>query len=176
MNNDNYIYYLNDECNALLARSLADNTFNPKVFNDWLEAKDIKSKHNPSAFFKKVFLEELENGTFVKEVKAKLNCQELYNVMRENGIDVKAEDTFYISTLLDYIYQKNILTDCEIKECMRKGVEYLKDQNKSSADFIDLLKRSKALRGKSIDYDEIQKEFTQIENDYELITQSLEGE
>ena len=64
-----YISYLDRKANSLI-RSVADNPeFDYNRLIEWLEEVDIKSKNIPSAWFTKVFPQELEKGTFNKVIK-----------------------------------------------------------------------------------------------------------
>jgi hypothetical protein len=64
-----YISYLDRKANSLI-RSVVDNPeFDYNRLIEWLEEVDIKSKNIPSAWFTKVFPQELEKGTFNKVIK-----------------------------------------------------------------------------------------------------------
>lgn len=63
------IDFLDNYSNNLIKKALSRNDFDTDKLNEWLEDADIKSKDNPSAWFTKVFPQELEKGTFNKIVK-----------------------------------------------------------------------------------------------------------
>lgn len=63
------IDYLNKYSNDIITKANSRDDFDYNKFNDWLEEVDVKSKDFPSAWFKKVFPQELEKGTFNKVVK-----------------------------------------------------------------------------------------------------------
>ena len=153
-----HINYLDEITNSFINSFINDNNFDLEIFNKWVNDNYIKTKNNPNAYVRKIFQKELEKGTFMNntpKIEYVPSCTLLFNAMREKGIKVIPNDTLYIQIFENYLLDKKILTPDELIENNHGGIKFLLDKIKepTSTDFINAFKRSKMLKGKTIDYE-----------------------
>lgn len=139
--------------------------FNEERFQLWIDMNDIETKNNPSAYVNKCFLKELKSGTFIKPEEPKepiieylsLSAGELFNEMRAMGIKVSQASTCSIMDVCDYLINNKVLTITDLRELNHGIVRYIAENDMTSDEFIDLMKKSKVLRGK-VKWEEVDKE------------------
>lgn len=154
-----------------LIKDLTD--FDEERFNFWLEEKKIATKQNPSAYVKSCFKKELELGTFTKpeapEIEYVPATQTFFNDLRSAGIKVIPEDTMQIDVTFSYLLNNKILTPNELISLNRSIVDYMVSLNKpqTTSDFLDLMRKSKTLKGRFIDWVAIGKEAQRLNKEWE---------
>lgn len=176
-----HINYLDEITNSFINSIINESNFNLETFNKWVDDNYIKTKNNPNAYVRKIFQKELEKGTFTNNTPAieyVPNCTLLFNAMRENGIKVIPNDTLYIHLLENYLLDKKILTPDELIENNHGGIKYLLDKIKepTSTDFINAFKRSKMLKGKTIDYEWIARIYDKQLKEWENLLEEMEND
>lgn len=164
--NNIVLTYIND-----LIKDLTD--FDEERFNFWLEEKKIATKQNPSAYVKSCFKKELDLGTFTKPEEPEIEyvpaTQSFFNDLRSVGIKVIPEDTMQIDVTFSYLLNNKILTPNELISLNRNIVNYMVSLNKpqTTSDFLDLMRKSKTLKGRFIDWVEIGKEAQRLNKEWE---------
>ena len=154
-----------------LIKDLTD--FDEERFNFWLEEKKIATKQNPSAYVKSCFKKELDLGTFTKPEEPEIEyvpaTQSFFNDLRSVGIKVIPEDTMQIDVTFSYLLNNKILTPNELISLNRNIVDYMVGLNKpqTTSDFLDLMRKSKTLKGRFIDWVAIGKEAQRLNKEWE---------
>ena len=154
-----------------LIKDLTD--FDEERFNFWLEEKKIATKQNPSAYVKSCFKKELDLGTFTKPEEPEIEyvpaTQSFFNDLRSVGIKVIPEDTMQIDVTFSYLLNNKILTPNELISLNRNIVDYMVSLNKpqTTSDFLDLMRKSKTLKGRFIDWVAIGKEAQRLNKEWE---------
>lgn len=127
-------------------------------FKAWLERNKsyIQTKQNIQSYFNRAFLKELEKGTFdVKLVS--WNSTTLFNAMRGKGINVIQDDTCYITLMWNYYVKAGVKIDL-IQELNHKIVDFMKE-GQTTQDYINLVKKSKALQDYKVDWKKLQEDY-----------------
>ncbi len=115
-----------------------------------------------------------ENKESLKRKNRVVTCEPLFNDMRANGIVVEPNDTLYLDIFFTYLVTNNKLTIEEIREVNHEIMKYVISHGlKSSNNFIELFKRSKAIRGKEIDYNIIQSTYEKAKKELEEFAKEL---
>lgn len=163
-----------------LIKDLTD--FDEERFNFWLEEKKIATKQNPSAYVKSCFKKELDLGTFTKpeapEIEYVPATQSFFNDLRSVGIKVIPEDTMQIDVTFSYLLNNKILTPNELISLNRNIVDYMVSLNKpqTTSDFLDLMRKSKTLKGRFIDWVAIGKEAQRLNKEWERLLAEIKGD
>ena len=171
--NDIVLTHIND-----LIKDLTD--FDEERFNFWLEEKKISSKNNPSAYVKSCFKKELELGTFTKpeapEIEYVPATQTFINSLREKGIKIIPEDTMHIDVAFSYLLNNGILTPDELRALNQSIVDYMVGLNKpqTTSDFLELMRKSKTLKGRFVDWVAIGKEAADLNAEWDRLLKELE--
>ena len=173
--NDIVLTHIND-----LIKDLTD--FDEERFNFWLEEKKISSKNNPSAYVKSCFKKELELGTFTKpeapEIEYVPATQTFINSLREKGIKIIPEDTMQIDVTFSYLLNNLILTPDELRQLNQNIVDYMVSLNKpqTTSDFLELMRKSKTLKGRFIDWVAIGKEAQKLNEEWDRLLAELKAD
>ena len=173
--NDIVLTHIND-----LIKDLTD--FDEERFNFWLEEKKISSKNNPSAYVKSCFKKELELGTFTKpeapEIEYVPATQTFINSLREKGIKIIPEDTMQIDVTFSYLLNNLILTPDELRQLNQNIVDYMVSLNKpqTTSDFLELMRKSKTLKGRFIDWVAIGKEAQELNEEWDRLLAELKAD
>lgn len=168
------ITYLDSKCNEYINELIVNYpNFSEKEFEHWLVVNDIQNKSNPSAYVFKVFKRELENGKFDKRKRPSVSAQPLFTAMRNNGIQVIQRDTGFISLLLQYLIDNDLLEIEEIVELNKYIVEEL--SIKSSTDYVVEIKKELAARQIKVDYEYLRKEHKKLQDEWAALIKELEG-
>ena len=117
----------------------------------WLAERNLAYKNNPIAWLKKVFIEELNKGTFDK-VERHCAIHPFLVELNKRKIAVLENADAYLSTMFDYLINNDIITERELIEFNNKALDYLASQNKTTNDFIYLWKKSKVSKERNIDW------------------------
>ena len=163
-----------------LIKDLTD--FDEERFNFWLEEKKIATKQNPSAYVKSCFKKELDLGTFTKPEEPEIEyvpaTQSFFNDLRSVGIKVIPEDTMQIDVTFSYLLNNKILTPNELISLNRNIVDYMVSLNKpqTTSDFLDLMRKSKTLKGRFIDWVAIGKEAQRLNKEWERLLAEIKGD
>ena len=172
---ENVIAHIND-----LIKDLTD--FDEERFNFWLEEKKISSKNNPSAYVKSCFKKELELGTFTKpeapEIEYVPATQTFINSLREKGIKIIPEDTMQIDVTFSYLLNNLILTPDELRQLNQNIVDYMVSLNKpqTTSDFLELMRKSKTLKGRFIDWVAIGKKAQELNEEWDRLLAELKAD
>lgn len=170
--NSTLITYIND-----LLRDLDD--FDEDRFNYWLYENHIGAKQNPSAYVKSCFKKELDRGTFTKleepEIKYLPEIQCFINQLRAVGIEIIPKDTLQMEITFSYLIDNKILTQEELISLNRSIVDYMVNTKKkqSTNNFLDLMRKSKTLKDKVIDWEEIDNEFQKADREWNELLEQL---
>ena len=173
--NDIVLTHIND-----LIKDLTD--FDEERFNFWLEEKKISSKNNPSAYVKSCFKKELELGTFTKpeapEIEYVPATQTFINSLREKGIKIIPEDTMQIDVTFSYLLNNLILTPDELRQLNQNIVDYMVSLNKpqTTSDFLELMRKSKTLKGRFIDWVAIGKKAQELNEEWDRLLAELKAD
>lgn len=163
-----------------LIKDLTD--FDEERFNFWLEEKKIATKQNPSAYVKSCFKKELDLGTFTKPEEPEIEyvpaTQSFFNDLRSVGIKVIPEDIMQIDVTFSYLLNNKILTPNELISLNRNIVDYMVSLNKpqTTSDFLDLMRKSKTLKGRFIDWVAIGKEAQRLNKEWERLLAEIKGD
>ena len=150
-------------CNEFQIKQLIDlihpllvkpNDIDTNKLKCWLAERNLTFKDNPIAWLKKVLVEELQKGTFEKEIH---HCciHPFLVVLGEHGIKVEKNADCYLSTMFDYLINNGIITQEQLVDFNQKALKYLANQDKTTSDFINLWKQSKVSKEKNINWNEI---------------------
>jgi len=85
--NDDVLSCLDKTAMALIDKAKEDTDFSFKIFKDWFELMNIKSKEIPSAYFTKVFKEAMAKKQFSKEHQQRL--EETVRIAKTPWLDKK---------------------------------------------------------------------------------------
>lgn len=127
----------------------------------WLAERNLAFKGNPIAWLKKVFIEELNKGTFDK-VERHCAIHPFLVELKRQDIAVKENADAYLSTMFDYLINNGIITDKELVEFNNKALDYLAKKSKTTDDFIELWKKSRVSRERNIDWEAIENLTNQL--------------
>lgn len=116
----------------------------------------FKTKQNIQPYFNKAFLKELNKGTFEKKREI-WNGVTLFQALRERGVKVIPDDTCYICIMWGAYQDAGIKIE-EVQQLNHKIVDYMKE-GQTSQDYIEFVKKSKALQAYHIDWDKVQEEY-----------------
>lgn len=127
-------------------------------FKAWLDRNinTFKTKQIIQPYFKKAFIAELNKGSFKVESKV-VDCTSLIQALRDSDVKVLSNDTLYLNVLWSIIIRKG-MTEEQAKDLNRKIIAYLK-KGQTFADYIELVKNSKALKPYEIDWAKVQTEY-----------------
>jgi len=175
--------WLSETTNSFIQSLINENNFDLFMFDMWVRENNIQFKSNPNTYIQKIFKQELDKGTFTSpEVKKALaekknfNLILLFNDFRKNNITINKFDDIYLECLIAYLIQFEILDGDQLREIAPKIISYLLEQDKKdSSSFIDCLKKSRALKGKQIDYDRIQSKYESERNSWIEILSKLDS-
>ena len=175
--------WLSEQTNSFIQGLINEENFDLTIFDSWVKENNIKFKSNPNTYLQKIFKQELDKGTFIDSAKQRqlkekwsFNLIALNNDFRANGITIVEYDDCYLECLIAYLIQFRVLDGDQLRELTPKIIAYLLEQGKATTtDFIDCLKKSKALRGKKIDYDMIQSKFESERKEWEQLMRELES-
>ena len=134
-------------------------------FKKWFETNlsYFKTKQNPNSYFKKAFIIELQKGRFDIDAIS-IDTSTLISALRKKGIEVLSDDTAYVEIMwLEIIKQGMKIED--IVKLNHKILDYMKS-GQSFQDYVNLVRKSNAIKGYSIDWDKIQKDY---EEELELL-------
>ena len=138
-------------------------------FKKWFETNlsYFKTKQNPNSYFKKAFITELQKGRFDIDAIV-IDTSTLIRALRKKGIEVLSDDTAYVEIMwLEIIKQGMKIED--IVKLNHKILDYMKS-GQSFQDYVNLVRKSNAIKGYSIDWDKIQKDY---EEELELWDKNL---
>lgn len=165
-------YKLNEMTIDWLNKFIKDNTnFDENKFEEWLKEKNVAFKSNPSAWLRKVFPQELERGAFEKRKVVVGYPVVLVQVMREKGIHISSEEGTYITV----IWQHYIDTGFEpsaVAGLNHKIVDYMQS-GQGLQDYIALLKKSKTLAPYKINWEDVDKDYQKLMNDWDEVLSDL---
>ena len=127
-------------------------------FKAWFDrnVNTFKSKQNIQTYFKRAFLTELNRKTFELKVEA-VNSQFLIEALRDKGIKILADDTCYIDVMWTYVHKLGCPIEM-IQDLNHKIVDYMKE-GQTFKDYLDLVKKSKALKPYSIDWKHVEEQY-----------------
>ena len=137
-----------------------------RKFKTWYESNinNFKSKTNPNSYFKKAFLSELAKGTF-KPLKKRVDATTLASALRSKGIAVSSDNALFIELMWQEIYElsgdENLLI-----ELNHKILDYMK-ADQTFEDYVSLVKRSKAVKAYTVDWEKIQKKYSSLLDSWE---------
>lgn len=167
---DEYVTkYIND-----ILRKTNENEFDENEFVNWLNENFIQNKNNPSAYVKKVFMDELNRGTFRKqEIKEQEpNVLPLINALRTKGVVVSTSDTVFINILFSYLINiKNVSQDSCIS-INKKILDYMKTDRFSEYEM--LIRQAKTLKLYKIDWNYIDQKVVETLNEWKELLNGIE--
>ena len=134
----------------------------------------IQTKQNKQSYFNKAFLSELNKGRFkIKEFY--LDTTSLIKALRDKEIKVLSNDTAYIEIMWETILKSGLSID-SATELNHKIVDYMK-KGQSFTDYVELVKKSKALKDYKIDWMAIDKKYQEEINRWtQMLNELNEGE
>ena len=102
------------------------------------------------------------------------NTNEIMSQARTMGIEI---DSLYLWLLTSYLVSRNQINGFELRTLYLKILEYMKENNQTeNSQFFDYVKNSKALRGKVIDYAQVQKDYDNEKEQWKKLYEQLESE
>ena len=159
---------LNIDCDDIKSALTKEISFSK--FKTWFDSKitTFTTKQNQHIYFKKAFVTELQKGTFdIDEIS--LDTTSLITALRNKGVSVLSDDTAYIEIMWLEIIASGMSID-DAKNLNHQIVDYMKS-GQTIAEYVNLVKRSNALKGYQIDWNKIQ---TRYEEEIELWDKALE--
>lgn len=137
-----------------------------RKFKAWFDANanNFKTKTNPSSYFKKAFLAELSKGKFELE-EISLDTSTLMRAMLNKGIKVKSDDSLYAEIMWLEIIKAGMALKSAV-ELNHKVIGYMK-QDQTFEDYVSLVKRSKAVKAYTVDWEKIQKKYSSLLDSWE---------
>lgn len=141
-------------------------------FTAWFASAQniIKTKTNQHSYFKKAFISELNRGRF-KQEQIVVETTTLATALRNKGITVSGDDTAYLQVMWQEILRAGMPADAAT-ELNHKVIEYM-TKGQSFTDYVDLLKKSNALKAYKINWELIKKEYDQIIEEWEKMLDEL---
>ena len=124
---------------------IIDKPIDINKLNQWINQVNFNSKANPISYFKKVFEIEYSKGRFDIKDKPIVNCQSLFNAMRDNHIKVIPDDTSIITSFAQKIIDEDrIKADdlIELNHRLVKQVADLDEEERTSSKYLELLKEN----------------------------------
>jgi hypothetical protein len=147
---------LNIDCDDITS-ALTD-AIDTAKFKAWFESNInyFKTKQNPNSYFKKAFITELHKGKFDADAIA-VDTSTLVSALRKKGIRVLSDDTAYVEIMWIEIIKSGMPVDAIVK-LNHKIVDYM-SKGQSFKDYVELVKKSNALKPYTVDWDKIKKDY-----------------
>lgn len=111
-----------------------------------------------------------------EERSSEICSSELFDIMRRKGIKVSTKSTADIHVACSYLLIFNKLTLEKLIDLNHKIVAYIerRKDTMTSDDFVPLMKRSKALRHKFIDWEYIDKQSESLNKKFDKVMKEFE--
>ena len=148
--------YLDLDCDDIFSALTCDIDINK--FKTWLDfnLNTFKSKQNIQTYFKKAFYKEVDRGTF-KPTELKIDVSSLVRAMKDKGIVITTDDPLYLEIMWEEIFKAGIKEDVVIN-LNRLIVGYM-EKGQDFKMYLYYVKHSNALKGLTIDWDKIDREY-----------------
>lgn len=105
-------------------------------------------------------------------MEKEFNTFEIMQNAKNSNIEL---DGLYLWLITSYIISKNLMNGYDLRTLYLKILLFMKENNETeNSQFFEYLKKSKALRGKTIDYELIQKDYEKESKEWESIYKSLD--
>lgn len=148
-------------------------------FKKWFQYNEnkIKSKTNQTSYFKKSFLNELQNGTFKPKPKEEINefqvladvMPTLYKYLETFEVDTSKgfdDETFFVEELQLYIVENKILTIDELNVLNERVMNYITtNESPKLTDYRNTIKKTQSLKDK-VNWEEIDKRENERRKDF----------